>query len=628
MMVYLIKSGISLCLMFGLYWFFLRKVKLFIFNRYFLILSVLFSLLIPFITIRVNIAGNEVNKSIVTALYEVSGLDAIRVTPADESSAEIGPSDKSHSQVFSFARIPVLLYFSGLLILLIRFMRNIILIFKKKRTSEKINHGWYEIALLDHPANPYSFLGTVFMNKKDYLENRIPEDLIKHELEHIRQSHSLDVIFFEIIQVFFWFNPMIILFNRAARMNHEYLADNAVVKDHPDRKSYSCELINFLSCKMIVPLTSGFNPSMIRKRLLMLNRNNPKKITNFVRILGTLSYAALLLLLLSFKPVYSEISPLIQKSENEKDFKITYTSAGYILRDTLNRGVILVSSVKVKANGIEIEADSVHIDMKTNTIYAVGKRDSEGKIVEKVILKEGDEAVAVDSLRFDYRTKRVRASNISSFPATDNSNKELVNIEAETSSGTNKSTEDQDAVIATSAMKVLYRGIANPVEIAVPGVPSDNVSVKITNGKIRRAGDKWEVEPGDQPEAVITILVNNKKVSEKRFNVKDLPAPVAVFSGKSTGSISKESVSGTEVLKAEIRDFELDARFEITSFTYLMSTDTADVELKSDGNKFSPEMKAMLAGLRRGQSFILKDIKAIGPDRKVRDLNPLIIKIE
>jgi hypothetical protein len=627
MIVYLIKSGISLGLMFGLYWFFLRRVKLFIFNRYFLILSVLFSLIIPFITIRVNIAGND-NKSIIIALYDIPGLDENHIIPAYEPSAEIGPSDKSHSPAYGFVKFPVLLYISGFLLLLIRFMRNILLIFKKERTSEKINHGWYEIALLDHPANPYSFLGTVFMNKKDYLENRIPEDLIKHELEHIRQSHSLDVIFFEIIQVFFWFNPMIILFNRAARMNHEYLADNAVVKDHPDRKSYSCELINFLSCKMIVPLTSGFNPSMIRERLLMLNRENPKRIANCLRILGTLSCAALLLILFSFKPVYSGISPLIQKSEKKNDFAVTYTAGGYILRDTMNRAVILVSSVKVKANGIEIEADSVHIDMKTNTLYAVGKRDSEGKIVQKVNLKEGDEAVTMDSLWFDYRTKRVRASNISSFPATDTSNKDFLNIEAETSSETNKSTEDQDAVIATSAMKVLYRGIANPVEIAVPGVPSDKVIAKITNGVIRRVGDKWEVEPGDQMESVITILVNNKKVSEKRFNVKDLPAPVAVFSGKSTGSISKESVSGTEFLKAEIRDFELDARFEIISFTYVMSTDTADVELKSDGNKFSPEMEAMLARLRRGQNFILKDIKAIGPDRKVRDLNPLIIKIE
>lgn len=185
----------------------------------------------------------------------------------------------------------------------------------------------------------------------------------------------------------------------------------------------------------------------------------------------------------------------------------------------------------------------------------------------------------------------------------------------------------KDAVVAATKMNVLYRGLANPIEISVPGVTSDKVTATITNGTIKRVTYGWEVIPGEQTESIITISVNTKKVSEKKFRVKNVPNPVAVFAGKYNGASSKDIATKTEALEVKLIDFDWDLKFEILSFTFLISKDGFDREIVSKGNKLTDEMKSLISDLKRGQYFTFKDIKAIGPDGKLRDLNPLILKL-
>jgi gliding motility-associated protein GldM len=185
----------------------------------------------------------------------------------------------------------------------------------------------------------------------------------------------------------------------------------------------------------------------------------------------------------------------------------------------------------------------------------------------------------------------------------------------------------KDAVVAPVKMNVFYRGLPNPVEIAVPGVSSDKVTATTTNGTMKRVKNGWEVSPGDQSESVITILVNNRKVSEKTFRVKNVPDPVAVFAGKSIGSTSKDIASKAEVLEAVLKDFDWDLNFNIESFKFLFSKDNVDYQFLSQGNKLTDEMKSLISGLKTGQMIIFRDIKARGPDGKIRDLNPIILAI-
>jgi uncharacterized protein (TIGR02145 family) len=293
MIEYILKSSLSLLLMFGLYWVLLRREKLFIFNRYFLIFSILFSLVVPFISIPINIQNNEVWKNLDTTLnnniFTFSSAANHFTNITNQPQIEIEPLSEGLSSEIIFFGILLILYVSGVILLLLRFIRNIYFITHQIRLSEKTNYSGQRLVLIEKQINPYCFFNTIFAYKHDYLNNKIDKELLTHELEHVRQSHSLDIIFIELIQIFYWFNPILILYNRAVRVNHEYLADNGVIKETLDIKNYAAKLLCLIGCNRNIPLTSGFNHSLTRKRLIMMTKSDSGQLKDCIRILLTLS---------------------------------------------------------------------------------------------------------------------------------------------------------------------------------------------------------------------------------------------------------------------------------------------------------------------------------------------------
>jgi hypothetical protein len=186
----------------------------------------------------------------------------------------------------------------------------------------------------------------------------------------------------------------------------------------------------------------------------------------------------------------------------------------------------------------------------------------------------------------------------------------------------------KDAVVALPNMNVLYSGISNPVQIAVPGVTSEKVTTTVTNGSINKTSSGWEIKPSTASGPVIlTVLVNNQKVSERTFRVKPLPIPVAVLAGKENGVVSKNEVIEAGEIETEMKDFLWDFKFEIKSYKFLYSENGYDKEISATGNKLTNEMKSIISNLQPGKNIKFKDIKTIGPDSRIHDINPLILAI-
>jgi uncharacterized protein (TIGR02145 family) len=285
--------------MFGLYWLLLRKEKLLVFNRFFLVLSVVFSLVLPFITLPANLHVTQQLTEIIPTYNYFNPLlnisDPVVTSDVNISQPNLGKKD-------SLIRISAILpglYISGVILFLVRFLRNIYLILRRSKLSEKISSKGYRIVLTDSKTMPYCFFSSIFLNKEDYLTGKIDKELLNHELEHVRQYHSLDIIFIELIRVFYWFNPILILYNSAVRANHEYLADNGVIKKTPDIKNYADKLLCLISCKPNISLTSGFNHSLTRKRLIMMAKSDSGQLKKNIRILLTFSLIIIFFLILS-----------------------------------------------------------------------------------------------------------------------------------------------------------------------------------------------------------------------------------------------------------------------------------------------------------------------------------------
>ena len=548
MTAYIIKTSLILIILFGLYWFFLRKEKTFVFNRIFLLSAVVFSMLMPFISIPVKLQKVEVPGSLISIVESNISEMSLRQIP-DSGNLHQQHSPAATRPLIELPQIFMIIYFSGVIILLIRFLRNILFIFRQKKSSEELSCYGQRLILTDHLINPFCFFNTIFINKNDYLNKKISKELLAHELEHIRQLHSADIIFMELMQIIYWFNPILILYNRAVRINHEFMADESAIRKS-DIKTYVDTLLSFASYKKSISLISGFNHSLTRKRLMMITRSYPDKFTSGIRIFFTLILALCLVLLMSFK-----------NSETG--------SPGSNYPEAIENMSVINDTVAIKKYD--------------------GKQEN-GFI----------EIIATEKITGSTEKSPV-----------------VANIQ-----------RDQDAVVSSVAMNVLYRGISNPVEIAVPGITSDIVTAEITNGTITRTPNGWNVVPGAQNLSVITVIVNNKKISEKTFRIKDIPRPSAVFHGKSQGSVARNIAAKEAMIEAEIKDFDFDIKFEIVSFSLFLNTDSADIEVSTTGNKLNDKMKSMISGLGRGQNLIFKDITAVGPDGNIHNLSPIILKID
>jgi len=301
MTAYLIKSTVSLLLMFGLYWFLLRKEKLFVFNRYFLVVSVVFSLVLPFISIPVNFRVKPQLNEIIPAYNYVTPENSIAVNfvPGDLSISQ--PSIAKKTSAINTSAILLALYISGVIFFLFRFLRNIYIIIKRSYLSEKISFNGYQIVLTNDTTGPYCFFSNIFLNRNDYLSGKIDKELLDHELEHAMQSHSFDIVLIELVKIFYWFNPVHILYERAIRINHEYLADSGVIADNSDIKSYADKLLGFITVRSKVSLTSGSNNSFTKMRLLMIMKSKSGRVIYRARIAITLCMGTVIFLLLSFK---------------------------------------------------------------------------------------------------------------------------------------------------------------------------------------------------------------------------------------------------------------------------------------------------------------------------------------
>ena len=169
---------------------------------------------------------------------------------------------------------------------------NLFLLVLMKRSA-----GTRIIKFSDFHTAGFSALGYIFINSG--LNEAESEEIIKHEQNHIRKHHFLDIIFVEIIKILQWFNPMIHLFDRSLRAIHEYQADNELLNSGIPIIQYQRLLLNQVFKSKAFNLTNSFsNPSLIKKRMLMMTRKRTSAIAG-LKLLSVLPATLIVFLVIS-----------------------------------------------------------------------------------------------------------------------------------------------------------------------------------------------------------------------------------------------------------------------------------------------------------------------------------------
>lgn len=262
MVSYLIKSIVCSGLLLAVYHFLLEREKMLRFNRFFLLGAMVFSLLAPLATIEIPSAPVHEVLTAGPVVSNVAGIASVdNSIPMEVTARESYPD-----------YLPWLAYGLIAAALLLRTGFQVIAIVRP-RQRRTIPFETAKLVLMPGNTPVYSFFHFIFIPQKAFDEQAIPKEILTHELAHARQMHSLDILFTELLIALWWFNPLILLYRRAIRLNHEYLADDAVLAGPTDVKEYQLMLLDSLLAQRTTVLASSFNYPVTKKRLAMMTTN-------------------------------------------------------------------------------------------------------------------------------------------------------------------------------------------------------------------------------------------------------------------------------------------------------------------------------------------------------------------
>ncbi|MFK7750002.1 MAG: M56 family metallopeptidase [Kordia sp.] len=264
--IYFTKSTGILLLFLGLYFLVLRSETFFKENRFFLLIGMLISLVLPFLVItkyiEIPVMSSETTG---TFTYTTNGI------PIEAS--------------ISWTSILLYTYIAGVIFFFCKFLIELFSLFRLLWKSNVAKRDAEFIYIETNASfSPFSFFNYIVYNPKLYSTSEL-EAILKHEQAHSRQLHSVDVFVSKLYCIFLWFNPFAWLHKKFMLQNLEFLADKAAIQETPSKKEYQLTLLKVSGNSYCPALTNNFYNSLIKKRIVMLQKTQSTHVNRWKQAL-------------------------------------------------------------------------------------------------------------------------------------------------------------------------------------------------------------------------------------------------------------------------------------------------------------------------------------------------------
>lgn len=343
---YLLKVIICSGILFGYYWLFLRNKLFHQYNRFYLLASLAISIVLPLFKIDFWSGNTEANQAIWVLQAVSSGdeyLDDIVVTTSQTN--------------WSFEQLYTMLYLLICVVFLFTMIRTLFLIrsLLKKYPVQEIEG--VSFVNTDNDKTPFSFFKYIFWNNHIDIATTTGRQIFKHEVVHIQEKHTLDKLFVNSCLIFCWCNPFFWLYRRELNMIHEFIADKKAVDDS-DTASFAAMILQATYPKHRFELANNFFYSPIKRRLLMLTKNNNPRV-NYIGRIMVLPLLVLVFAAFTFKAkkitLKNNITVITDKPANTIDtipagtfVNVKYSDTNYIKSDEFkNRALVIVDSKEI-----------------------------------------------------------------------------------------------------------------------------------------------------------------------------------------------------------------------------------------------------------------------------------------
>lgn len=306
--IYIAKASGVMALFFLAYYFLLRKETFFRSNRLFLLAGLATSVILPAIVYTKTVWVDPAPPVAIEAI-DLNQLLMMQQFAAAQAQAEADTITINWYDVIGG------MYIAGVLLFLARFIVDLKSIRKILKGNAVVKDGRFKLIDTNKIESPFSFFNFIVYNS-DVLEPEELDSIISHEKVHSAQSHSLDMIFAQLFCVAFWFSPFAWFYKKSVSQNLEFIADAEAIKVLEDKKAYQKTLLKITVQPECIAITNHFYQSLIKKRIVMLNKQQSKR-QNSWKYATILPILAAFMLFFQVRVVAQEKAPVAAETVQE-----------------------------------------------------------------------------------------------------------------------------------------------------------------------------------------------------------------------------------------------------------------------------------------------------------------------
>lgn len=400
---YLLKVSISLAIMYLFYQLVLRRLTFYNHNRWYLLGYSVLCYFISFINIGPILQrGGEGSYQLINIVPSVATMATNLVTQ---------PVVKTDSVSHAWEIVTWMLL-AGTALLMIRLVVQLVAFNRLKAGARLVSGEGIRFYQVNRNIIPFSFGNAIYINQNLHTEAELKE-IIRHEFVHVKQRHTIDIIWGELLCIMNWYNPFVWLIRRAIRQNLEFIADSKVIANGIDKKQYQYLLLKVIGNSHF-SIASQFNFTSLKKRIVMMNKIKTAQVHLF-RFLFLLPLMAVILVAFRNSPLSGNGSPVLRYAAMviDADTKKPLPDVSVLNVNTNKR----VNTDQRGYFEIEIPADQpIHVKMtiskdgyaslETNS-FSLEKANNSKSIglMEVIAIKEGN---AVDKCEGCYSSISMR----------------------------------------------------------------------------------------------------------------------------------------------------------------------------------------------------------------------------
>ncbi|KQX00533.1 M56 family metallopeptidase [Flavobacterium sp. Root420] len=395
--IYIAKSAGLITLFYCAYYFLLRKETFFNNNRWFLLTGLITSAILPFV--------------VYTKVIWVDPAPLSSVNYAELYSARI------EKDIFEmdWNLVLIAIYSIGFLALLIKFafdFYSLNSILKGKQIKQQADFKFVDI---NENIAPFSYFEYIVYNSSMYTASEL-ESIIEHEKVHSDQNHTIDVLISRTFCILFWFNPFIWLYKKAITQNLEFIADAAAAQKIADKKAYQYTLLKITTHESCLSITNHFYQSLIKKRIVMLNKNQSKK-RNSWKLYVMIPALAAFAILFQVEVIAKEKRQIAKEVKNENGsvdvYKISKNTTDQQLKEMAEK-MKLNHNVDAKISDIERNSDNeliaIRFDLKRGSEQSQSYRVKGSKAIKdcKIVIETDSDGSKKIGLKTDNQIDEVK----------------------------------------------------------------------------------------------------------------------------------------------------------------------------------------------------------------------------